>query len=321
MEITINTDASREDFLFNYRGIELWIKRDDLIHPKISGNKWRKLKYHVQDFYAGDYQAILTFGGAFSNHLAATAAFGKISKVPTYGLVRGEEEMESPTLKYCLSQGMDLEGISRSKYRLKESPEFTEVLMELRPGLYILPEGGKGPQAVKGCAEIVEELEQDYQYLCLSAGTGVTATGLMAGVKSEKVVVYPALKSEGFMLKSIANQLMEYTQHYGLKSFPNDHLRRHLILRNDYHFGGYAKIKPELVEFMNDVFHQHNLKLDPVYTSKMLFGLLKDIDLGRYEAGSKILVLHTGGLQGITGMNEKLRKKGWPQIDYEQDLP
>ncbi len=317
MEIGINTDASIEEFLFDYKGVALWLKRDDLIHPEISGNKWRKLKYHVDEFYRGAYQSILTFGGAFSNHLAATAAFGKLSGISTYALIRGEEEMDSPTLAYCAAQGMEIEGISRSKYRLKESPEFLESLLELRPELYIIPEGGKGPQALKGCAELMSELKVKYDYIALSAGTGATSAGVLAAVQSEKILVYPALKAESFILGAIANQLMEYSTYYGLPSFKSDHLKKHLILRNQYHFGGYAKIKADLVEFMNKQYHKRQLKLDPVYTAKMLFGLLKDIDQGLFKPGSKILVLHTGGLQGIAGMNRRLAKKGMPQIDYD----
>lgn len=318
MEIAIHTHASVEEFLLEHQGVELWLKRDDLIHPEISGNKWRKLKYHLEEFYQGSYESILTFGGAYSNHLAATAALGKLAEIPTFALVRGEEEMDSPTLQFCKQQGMELEGMSRSKYRVKEDPDFVALLRELRPGVYILPEGGKGPQALKGCAEIVSELQGDYDAIAVSAGTGATAAGLLAALNADmKLYLYPALRSEPFMMKSIASQLLEYREFYRQKAFANDYLSQHLQIRNDYHFGGYAKINEDLVRFMNETHQQYGLKLDPVYTAKMLFGLLKDIEAGLFKPGAKILALHTGGLQGLAGMNTRLAKAGRTLIEYD----
>lgn len=317
MEISINTAGSSEEFLMEHHGVFLYLKRDDLIHPEISGNKWRKLKYHAEEFYAGSYDSLLTFGGAFSNHLAATAAFARLAEIPAYGLIRGEEEMDNPTLRFCRTQGMELEGISRSKYQVKDKPEFLEALKILRPNVFIIPEGGKGPQAVKGCAEIRQELEGSYDYFALAAGTGATAAGLLAALEHEQLLVYPALKAEGFMVKAIVNQLLEYYRYYGLKGKSLSLIQRELVLRPDYHFGGYAKINEDLIRFMNTLYQSHQLKLDPVYTSKMLFGLLKDIEAGQFKLGAKILVLHTGGLQGIAGMNEKLSQKGQELISYD----
>lgn len=317
MEIAIHTDASQEEFLLEREGVAVWLKRDDLIHPQISGNKWRKLKYHLEEFYRGGFDSMLTFGGAFSNHLAATAALGKLAEIPVYGLVRGEEEMDSPTLAFCRRQGMELDQISRSKYRLKDEPAFLEMLRELRPGVYILPEGGKGSPALRGCSELNLELQGDYDYWALSAGTGTTAAGILSSIGDRKMLLYPALKAQSFMLSAIAQQLQEYASYVGRTPYPRNFLKEHLEIRLDYHFGGYAKINEELVRFMNDIYRQYALKLDPVYTAKMLFGLLKDIDRGRFKPGTKILALHTGGLQGIAGMNQSLRKKGALEIDYE----
>lgn len=317
MEIGIHTGQSKEEFLLEKNGVQVFLKRDDLIHQDISGNKWRKLKYHLEDFYRGDYQQILTFGGAFSNHLAATAALGKIADIPTYALVRGEEAGDSPTLDFCLKQGMDWEAISRKDYALKEDPEFLESLHLLKPGLYIIPEGGKGAPALKGCAEIVDELTQNYDAIALAAGTGTTAAGIISHPQSPKVLLYSALKGGSFLRAAIAKYIHEYQFTYNLKPFPASLLVDKLDLRTDYHFGGFAKINTELVEFMNRIYTQYQLKLDPVYTAKLLFGLLKDIEEGRFVAGSRILVLHSGGLQGVAGMNRRLARKSQQLIAYE----
>ncbi len=317
MEIAIDTAQSREEFLLEHHGVRIFIKRDDLIHPDISGNKWRKLKYHLQDFYSGSYQQILSFGGAFSNHLAALAALGKITGIPTYAMVRGDEAGDSPTLDFCTRMGMEWEGISRKDYQLKDNPEFLQGLKDLRPGLYIIPEGGKGAAALRGCAEIVDELVNQYDGIALAAGTGTTAAGLLANSLSPQIFLYSALKGGSFHKSAIAKYLDEYQAHYGLGSLPADWLNRKLILRTDYHFGGFAKINSDLVRFMNRFYEQHGLKLDPVYTSKLLFGLLKDIEEGLFKAGSRILVLHSGGLQGVAGMNKRLAKNGQELIAYE----
>lgn len=318
MELGINTENSREEFLFEHKGCSLWLKRDDLIHPQISGNKWRKLKYHLDDYYRGNYKQILTFGGAFSNHLAATAALGNLAKIPTYALVRGEEAGDSPTLRFCSEKGMEWDTLSRSDYRLKEDPEFLESLSLWQPGLYLLPEGGKGAPALKGCREIVDELDQDYTAIALAAGTGTTAAGILSHPNAPQVLVYAALKGGAFLRPAIGRAIHDYASRYAKGQVAPDLLKRKLILKTDYHFGGFGKVKPELVAFMNNIYHKYALRLDPVYTAKMLYGLLKDIDAGAFEAGSRILILHSGGLQGIAGMNKKLAAKGLDTIEYEE---
>jgi 1-aminocyclopropane-1-carboxylate deaminase len=317
MEIDINTENSQEAFLFAYGGCDLWLKRDDLIHPEISGNKWRKLKYHLQDFYRGNYQQILSFGGAYSNHLTALAALGKMANIPTMALVRGEEAGDSPSLKYCTQQGMHWEAISRKDYRLKEDPEFLESLSLWTPGLYLLPEGGKGASAVKGCKEIIDELKQEYTAVAVAAGTGTTAAGLISHPQAPEIWVYAALKGGDFLKPAIGQALHEYHQRYLKTPVSRDLLKRKLRLRTEYHGGGFGKVSPELIRFMNDIYAKYSIKLDPIYTAKLLFGLLKDIDAGKFEPGSRILILHSGGLQGIVGMNQKLAAKGHELIGYE----
>jgi 1-aminocyclopropane-1-carboxylate deaminase len=317
MELGISTDQSREEFLMEYGSCRISIKRDDLIHPTISGNKWRKLKYHLEEFYRGDYEEILSFGGAFSNHLAALATLGNLAQIPTHAMVRGEEAGNSPTLDYCRNQGMQWEAISRKNYQLKEDPLFLALLHEWKECLYIIPEGGKGAPAVKGCAELIDELNKSYDYIALAAGTGTTAAGLLSHADCPKLLVYPALKGGSFLSKAIGELLFEHAQHYKVKPPRRALLRDKLELRNDYHFGGFGKVKPELVTFMNKIHADNGLKLDPIYTAKLVFGLLKDIDQGKCKAGSSILVLHSGGLQGIAGMNLRLAKKSQELIAYE----
>lgn len=315
--IFLNIEPSQEEFLFDYHGVAIWIKRDDLIHPHISGNKWRKLKYHLEDFRQGGYRNILTFGGAFSNHLAATAALGSLMEIPTYALVRGEEAGDSPTLRFCSKQGMQWEGISRKDYQLKDDLEFLESLSLWKPGLYVIPEGGKGAPAVKGCGEIIDELGQKYDAIALAGGTGTTAAGLLSHPQTPRVFLYSALKGGSFLRLAIARALDEYRAVYKTQALPKDHLLRQLELRTDYHFGGFAKVNAELIGFLNRIYFDYDLKLDPVYTGKMLFGLLKDIEVGKFQRGSRVLILHSGGLQGIAGMNQQLSRKGMDLIAYE----
>ncbi len=314
----IHTKASRLEFVLERKGVELWVKRDDLIHPEISGNKWRKLKHHLASFERSAKSEILTFGGAFSNHIAATAALGDLCGIPTHALIRGEEEMiNNPTLEFCLKKGMRIEGISRKQYDTKDDPKFLRTLALLMPQVYIIPEGGKGPLGLQGCLEITSEVEEDFDYWAVAGGTGTTAAGVLASTRVKKLLLYPALKGGQFLVPAIFNQLLAYFENHQSQKISLRALQQKLILRDPYHFGGYGKITPELVAFLNTFQAQYALKLDPVYTGKMFFGLLQDIDAGLFSAGSKILAMHSGGLQGIAGMNNRLRAKNLETINYE----
>lgn len=283
------------------RGVEVWVKREDLLHPHISGNKWRKLKYNLQEAQRQGHHTLLTFGGAYSNHIAATAAAGQAYGLRTIGIIRGEEHLPlNPTLALATETGMALHYISREKYRLKDEPAFLAALKEQFGQVYFLPEGGTNLLAVKGCTEIVQDIDMAYDYICCAMGTGGTLAGIVAGLAGQQQVLgFPALKGGDF-LKEEVQQLV---QAYSGETYTN------WQLITDYHFGGYAKAKPELLTFMEQFKQQHGIQLEPIYTGKMLFGLFDLITKGYFEAGSRIVAVHTGGLQGNAGFTERLGLK------------
>jgi 1-aminocyclopropane-1-carboxylate deaminase len=278
--------------------LTLWVKREDLLHPHISGNKWRKLKYNLQAAKAQGKETILTFGGAYSNHIAATAAAGEEFGFKTIGIIRGEEHLPlNPTLAFATMQGMKLQYISRELYRTKAEPAFLAEFEEKCNNPYIVPEGGTNQLAVKGCTEILDDIDVDFDVICCASGTGGTIAGLIAGLSGEKQVLgFPALKGGDFLKDEIAQLVYNYSgQHYS-----------NWQLITDYHFGGYAKVKPELLEFNHQFQEQHNIPLEPVYTGKLFFGLFDLISQGYFTRGTRIIAVHTGGLQGNAGFKERL---------------
>lgn len=278
--------------------VALYIKREDLLHPEISGNKWRKLKYNLREAKRLHHQTLLTFGGAYSNHIAATAAAGKAYGFGTIGIIRGEEHLPlNPTLRFAVSCGMELEYVSRETYRQKAEPRFLEQLSDQYNQPYILPEGGTNNLAVKGCTEIVEDLSIDYDYIGCASGTGGTLAGIIAGLAGEKQVLgFPALKVGEFLQEDIKQLVYNYCG----REFSN------WQLITDYHFGGYAKVKPELLVFMQAFQKRHHIPLEPVYTGKMFYGLFDLVRQGYFPKGSRIVAIHTGGLQGNAGFRERL---------------
>ena len=271
-------------FLNEY-GVELWLKRDDLIHPEISGNKWRKLMHNVKAAQRSGLATLLTFGGAFSNHIAATAAAGKLLSLYTIGIIRGDEGFENDTLKRAKENGMQLHFISREKYKQKTEPSFIDDLQEKFGDFYLIPEGGANENGVKGTEEIIKEVDQTFDFITVSAGTGTTASGLCRSLKSDELIVFPALKGGGFILEEMSN----YCAPEQLKK---------VQLQLDYHFGGYGKTKPTQIDFMQSFYSEYNVELDKVYTSKMMFGLFDLIEKKHFKKGTRILAIHTGGLQG-----------------------
>jgi 1-aminocyclopropane-1-carboxylate deaminase len=285
------------------KGISLVIKREDLIHPFVSGNKFRKLKYNLLQAKAENQSCLLTFGGAFSNHIAAVAYAGKEFGFQTIGIIRGEElgtKIESnPTLKFAQECGMQLEFVSREDYRLKTELSFLEQLEKKYGSFYLIPEGGTNALAIKGCEEILTYEDTDFDYIGCAIGTGGTISGIInSALPHQKVLGFPALKGD-FLQDEIRNFVQ------------NENWQ----LISDYHFGGYGKINSDLVEFINWFFKQTQIPLDPVYTGKMVFGIVDLIEKNYFPENSKILVIHTGGLQGIQGMNLKLKNKALPTIN------
>jgi len=274
--------------------VRLFIKRDDLIHSSVSGNKWRKLKYVLQDAQTKGFETLLTFGGAWSNHLYATAAAGKVLGMKTIGIVRGEEYREkmTPTLQFCAAQGMELFFISRENYRRKGDSGFLKNLNENFTNPYFIPEGGSTPLALPGVRELVEEVEIQLRrkpnYYALAAGTGGTAAGILA--TPAPTLAFSALKNGGFL----RNEILNLANAEGAVE--------NLQLFTDYHFGGYAKHQPELLNFMQDFEQKHGIPLEHVYTGKMLYGLYDLIKNGFFQKETTIVAIHTGGLQGRSGM-------------------
>ncbi len=282
--------------------IQLDIKREDLIHSEISGNKFRKLKYNVLEAKKANKKTLLTFGGAYSNHIAATAVAGKLFGFKTIGIIRGEEltttKNLNSTLTYAQSQGMHLRFISREAYKEKDTSAFLQKLENDFGDFYHLPEGGTNSLAIKGCEEILTKHDTNYDYICVSVGTGGTMTGIInASTRNQKIIGYSALK--GDFLK---NEIVALADKDNWK------------ITDDYCFGGYAKVNATLIDFINNFKKTTLISLDPVYTGKMLYGITDMVKKEKIQKNSRILAIHTGGLQGITGMNTILKNKNLPLI-------
>ena len=285
--------------------ISLFIKRDDLIHPIISGNKFRKLKYNLIEAKNQKKITLLTFGGAFSNHILAVSAAGKEYGFDTIGIIRGEELEDkietNPTLQKAKEFGMVFDFISREEYRNKNNPEFLKKLKGKFGEFYLIPEGGTNEFAIKGCEEILTEDDKNFDFICCAVGTGGTISGIInSSNENQKILGFPALKGD-FLTEDIR------------KFAKKDNWE----LVTDYHFGGYAKYDATLIEFINNFYEKHQIPLDPIYTSKMVFGVLDLIEKEYFPPKSKILVIHTGGLQGINGINAILKQKNLTEINID----
>lgn len=281
------TSFNQKITILNNFGIEVYVKREDVLHSEISGNKFRKLKYNLIEARTLGFTKLLTFGGAYSNHIAAVAAAGKEFGFETIGIIRGEELqekfLENPTLNKASENGMQFEFVTRTQYRDKSNAEFLDQLKEKFGDFYHIPEGGTNNLAVKGCKEILTDDDKVFDFICCAVGTGGTISGIINSLKPhQKAIGFPALKGD-FLTEDI--------QKYAENSQWN--------LVTDYHFGGYAKLNDELKQFMKQFFKKYLISLDPVYTSKTFFGVIDLISKGYFKPDSKILIIHTGGLQGL----------------------
>ena len=282
--------------------VELFIKREDLIHPFVSGNKFRKLKYNLLEAKKLKKKALLTFGGAYSNHVVATAVAGKLAGFKTFGIIRGDELTknlkqtleENATLREAHENGMKLQFVTREQYRQKSSFGFIEKMKNKWGDFYLIPEGGTNCLAVDGCEEILIDEDSKFDYICSAVGTGGTISGLInSSKKHQKIIGFPALKGN-FLSEEIRKFISR---------------KKNWSLQKAYHFGGYAKHTEELIDFINTFKEETGVLLDPVYTGKMLFGILDLVQKDTFAEGSKILAIHTGGIQGIAGFNQKLIQK------------
>lgn len=296
---------SKTQSIFYDKGqdIRLYIKREDEIHPYISGNKFRKLKYNVKQALNTKHDTILTYGGAFSNHIVATAVASKIVKLKSIGVIRGEELQEkikdNPTLSYAQNQGMQLHFVSRNAYARKDSSAEIEKLEAQFGDFYRIPEGGTNALAVKGCEEIIAVTDKHYDFITCCVGTGGTLAGLInSSFKAQKIYGFSALKNHN---------------HEDISTWTN---KTNWQIFQDKTFGGYAKTNAYLIKFINQFYQKTAIKLDPIYTGKMFFNLFDLIENNHFPKHSKILAIHTGGLQGIEGFNNRQKAKNKAFIEF-----
>jgi len=278
------------------KNIRLFIKREDLIHPEISGNKYWKLFFNINNYLESQPEnpLIITFGGAYSNHISAVSALGKLSEIRTLGIIRGEELekkwSDNPTLLYAKRNGMNLKFVTRAEYRHKE--KLTEFLQQEFPDALIIPEGGTNENAIQGIKMMLNNDTKDFDYLCTAVGTGGTIAGISNFCEeNQKVIGFKVVEDD-----SLQHKISELT------SKRNFHL-------TDAAFGGYGKIKDDNVRFINDFKAKYDIPLEPIYTGKMMQKVFEMIDKDYFPDGSKILCFHTGGLQGIEGANLLLEKQ------------
>ncbi len=294
------------DSLLEEHGVSLLVKRDDLIDSDVSGNKWRKLKYNVLQCQQYKNDGILTFGGAYSNHLVATAAACHKAGLKSVGVVRGDElnPDSNETLKRCHDFGMHLHFVSREEYHLRDERYYHEELLNEFPNLFVVPEGGANYWGMIGCQELVKEINEPFDRIVVAQGTTATSCGLVMGLEEhQKISVVPVLK--GF------DSLGEMRKLFGKSGIDAETIDQFLSkteVLDTFHFGGYAKYDDDLIQFIRDFHQKHQIKLDHVYTGKAMFALWNQIKQGRYD-GESIVFLHTGGLQGVSGLERKLNEK------------
>ncbi|MFW2066709.1 1-aminocyclopropane-1-carboxylate deaminase/D-cysteine desulfhydrase [Acinetobacter johnsonii] len=267
-------------------GFEISIKRLDLVHPQISGNKFFKLKYNLLAAQQQGYKKLLTFGGAYSNHIAATAYAAQLFGFESLGIIRGEElasKALNTTLNTAQEFGMQLQFVTREAYRQKQSTTYLAQLQQDYPDYYVIPEGGTNPLAIQGCAEILsDEDRQNYDLICCAVGTCGTIAGLIeASHPQQQILGFSALKGD-----FLSRELQQLTE------------KRNWQITDQYCCGGYAKTTPELLQFIQDFEQQYDIPLEQIYTGKMLLGLTDLIQEGSFPKDHRILVIHSGGLQG-----------------------
>jgi len=280
--------------LFDEKGIEVFIKRDDLIHPIISGNKWRKLKYLLKKASEENKNHLVTFGGAYSNHLLATAAAAAKFGFKATGIVRGEE-VTNDTLFLCRLHGMNLVFTDRESYRDKPAL-FKKYFGDDIDAMFI-DEGGASAEGAQGCSELIDELTETYDHIFCACGTGTTAAGIINGIKQHQLSTQfhaiPVFKNGEFIKNEIERFL----------TAPIDYQ-----LHTAYHFGGYGKTDERLINFIRQFVAETGILIEPVYTGKVLYALYDLAEAGYFMPGSRVLAIHSGGIWGLLGMKDKFNR-------------
>jgi len=288
--------------LCEQNGVSIHVKRLDLVHPHIQGNKWYKLKYNIERALAAEHKTLLTFGGAWSNHIYATAAAGNLAGLRTIGIIRGEEPANySTTLLFAKEQGMELKFVSRLDYEERATEEFKAWLHDQFGAFHLVPEGGSNYYGVNGCMEILSDDDlHNFDIIACACGTGATLAGMLLSAKSKlQFIGFSALKGGDFL----RDEVIKHIEYFLMDRELAEEYRTQFTMETAYHFGGYGKWTEELFEFIKEFDTAYNLPLDQVYTGKALYGLLKKIEQGEIERGSKVLFIHTGGLQGRMGID------------------
>jgi len=279
-------------------GVKLFIKREDLNHPFATGNKWWKLKYNLEAARVQGHHTLLTFGGAYSNHIYATAAAAKECGFKSVGIIRGEENLPlNPTLSFAKENGMQIHYVSRESYRKKSEVEFSQDAKQKFGKFYLIPEGGTNQLAIKGVKDFTKTLaDTSFDYLCLPVGTGGTMAGLIEGLKGKgKIIGYSSLKGGEFLENGVKEMIDPTSAHY-----------KNWRIETRYHHGGYGKVTNELIKFLTTFEMKHNFRLDPIYTGKMMWGIFDSVKRNEFPRESVILAIHTGGLQGWNGILDQV---------------
>lgn len=281
--------------IFDEKNVKLTVLRLDLLHPKINGNKWYKLKYNLSRARTLKKNTLLSFGGAYSNHIRALATAGNMYNFQTIGLIRGEEHQPlNAVLQHAVDQGMQLKYISREAYREKTSSNFMDELKQQFDDFYLLPEGGTNDLAIKGASEILEEVYDEYDYVCCPIGTGGTMAGLIIGMEGVgKVLGVSVLKGGAFLVEEVQKNLQAYDAYNDCLTESN---YTNWEILTDYHFGGYAKSSTELENFMHQFQTDFNIPLEFVYSGKLFYAIWDWIQKGNFKENSSILMVHTGGI-------------------------
>ncbi|OYD96517.1 1-aminocyclopropane-1-carboxylate deaminase [Nostoc sp. 'Peltigera membranacea cyanobiont' 210A] len=297
----INSEIAR------HAGVELYVLRLDLMHPWVNGNKWFKLKYNLLEAKEKNFTTLLTFGGAYSNHIYATAAAGNLFGFRTIGVIRGEERLPlNPTLSFAVQRGMQLVYLNREMYRQRNTPALEEYLRQRFGEVFIIPEGGSNLNGVRGCIEIVSDAMIAFDHICVACGTATTLAGIALSLhKGQRAIAFPVLKNGAFLAQEIESLLTNYLAS-GLPTLYSSPASWELVC--DYHFGGYAKVNDELLLFSQQFTQEHGVPLDYVYTAKMFYGVMDLLQQGFFCKGDRLLLVHTGGLQGNAGMEERLQR-------------
>ncbi|MFN6464459.1 MAG: 1-aminocyclopropane-1-carboxylate deaminase/D-cysteine desulfhydrase [Nostoc sp. DedVER02] len=292
-----------------HAGVDMYVLRLDLMHPWVNGNKWFKLKYNLLEAKEKHFTTLLTFGGAYSNHIYATAAAGNLFGFHTIGVIRGEETLPlNPTLSFAVQQGMQLVYLNREMYRQRNTAALQKYLQQRFGEVFIIPEGGSNLNGVRGCTEIIGDamLKAGSAYafnrVCVACGTATTLAGISLSLyEGQRAIAFPVLKNGLFLAQEIESLLTNYLAS-GLPT-PSNPASWELVC--DYHFGGYAKLNNELLLFSQQFREEYGIPLDYVYTAKMFYGVIDLLKQGFFSKGDSLLLVHTGGLQGNIGMEER----------------